>query len=138
EFFDRKVNVVLTPKKRCFSEYSTIAVAMKVQQAGFESWKLHFMELVDEFRRTLDARLILLPPPKDLEARLTALLASIVRTLCFEAKMDTPEWAARRYFLESPWFVSGIEALKASALLESPMAFRTNNIFVQDNFLSRA
>jgi hypothetical protein len=40
--------------------------------------------------------------------------------------------------LSEPWFVSGMENLKASALLESPLPFRRNNVFVLGNFLSRA
>jgi hypothetical protein len=44
----------------------------------------------------------------------------------------------RPLFLPDPWFVAGIENLKASALVESPVQFRRNNIFVLGNFLSRA
>jgi hypothetical protein len=40
--------------------------------------------------------------------------------------------------LDSPWFVAGIENLKASALVESPVRFRKRNIFVLANFLERA
>jgi hypothetical protein len=36
------------------------------------------------------------------------------------------------------WFVSETNSLKASALLESPLAFRASNIFVHANFLVRA
>ena len=37
-----------------------------------------------------------------------------------------------------PWFVSGMENLKAIALAESPLRFRIRKIFVLSNFLSRA
>lgn len=40
--------------------------------------------------------------------------------------------------LPEPWFVAGVENLKATALVESPLPFRRNNIFVLGNFLSRA
>jgi hypothetical protein len=36
-----------------------------------------------------------------------------------------------------PWFVSGMESLKAIALVESPLPFRLRKIFVLENFLSR-
>jgi hypothetical protein len=40
--------------------------------------------------------------------------------------------------LPRPWFVAGVENLKATALVESPLPFRRNNVFVLGNFLSRA
>ncbi|NCO37375.1 MAG: hypothetical protein COZ06_23865 [Armatimonadetes bacterium CG_4_10_14_3_um_filter_66_18] len=40
--------------------------------------------------------------------------------------------------LPEPWFVSGIENLKATALVESPTHFRKRRIFVLGNFLERA
>jgi hypothetical protein len=39
--------------------------------------------------------------------------------------------------LEEPWFVTGIENLKAMAIVESPVFFRRRLIFVLENFLSR-
>lgn len=120
------------------SDFSTVAVSYKVMRDGFESWKIHFMELVDEFRRTLDTGLLVLPPSQVLDPRLSALLASIVLQLCFESHIQAPHWATIRRFLSKPWFVSGSESLKASALMESPLFFRQNNIFVLENFLERA
>lgn len=96
------------------------------------------MNLVDEFRRTLDPRLLLLPPVRDLALELKALLASIVMSLCGEAGMNVPGWARKRHPLPTPWFVAEVESLKAMALVESPLPFRRNNIFVLDNFLQRA
>lgn len=119
------------------SEVSTLAVAYKVSNQGFNSWKVHFMDLVDEFRRTLDPQLLLLAPPKGLDMRLKALLASMVVYLCEEADIDAPSWALKTYFLAEPWFVSETQSLKAMALTESPLAFRRNNIFVLSNFLTR-
>ncbi len=137
DFFRRDVEVLITPPD-IRSEYSTVAVALSVERDGFESWKIHFFNLVDEFRRTLDPRLTLLPPPKSLAPELTSLLAAIVKDLSEEVGMAPPPWALKRRFLPRPWFVSGINSLKASALLESPLHYRANNIFVHSNFLARA
>jgi transcriptional regulator with XRE-family HTH domain len=137
ECFQRDVEVVLSCADM-FSEYSTVALFYNVARDGFDSWKLHLFDLVDEFRRTVDTRLILLPPPAHGDARLVALVASTVRSLCDEFEIDTPMWARKRYFLPVPWFVSGMNSLKASALLESPLPYRANNIFVHENFLERA
>lgn len=137
-FFGFKVQVMIVPEGALQSDCSTVGSSLLTVQDGFNSWKIHFMNLVDEFRRTLDIRLLLLPPPKGLDAKLKALLAAIVLYLAEEASIDAPGWAKKNYFLDKPWFVSGVQSLKASAILESPYMFRNNNIFVQQNFLERA
>ena len=136
EHLEREV-LVLATSVDTNSEMSTMAVSYKVIDQGFETWKIHFMDLVDEFRRNLDPQLLLLAPPRDLDVRLKALLASIVLILCEENSIDAPPWANRIYYLKEPWFVSGMQSLKAMAIVESPLAFRRNNIFVHDNFLAR-
>ena len=133
---DLNLHILACPH-HCESELSTVGVGFQICKDGFSSWKIYFFNFVDEFRRTLDSRLLLLPPPAALELRLQALLASTVRMLCDEAKIDFPSWARKRIFLKEPWFVAQTESLKASALLESPLYFRANNIFVLHNFLQR-
>ena len=134
---DRRIVLLSVPTEECYSDCSTIAVAMKVMRDGESSWKGHFFELVDEFRKALDPRLILLPPPQSLSLQLKGLLASMVLVLSDEAGIEAPEWAKKNLFLERPWFPSEMESLKASAVLESPLFFRKNNIFVQSNFMQR-
>ena len=95
------------------------------------------MDFVDEYRRALDYRLLLLPPVQDLDRRLKALLSGIVFSLCQESGVEPPSWCEKEFFLDEPWFVSGMDSLKALALLESPLAFRQHNIFVLQNFLDR-
>lgn len=119
-------------------ELSTIAVCLSVEQDGFSSWKIHFMNFVDEFRRTLDTRLIVLGPPSKFSKKLTALLASIVLELCAETKIPAPDWARLNHCLPEPWFVAESESLKASAIIESKAYYKKNNIFVLENFLVRA
>jgi transcriptional regulator with XRE-family HTH domain len=135
-YFDGVVEVSLTSKES-FSEYSSIATSMKIERDGFDSWKIHLFDFVDEFRRTLDPRLIILPPQQSLHISLKALLASVVVDLSNEEQMNSPLWALKRYFLKTPWFVSGMNSLKATAIVESPLPYRANNIFVHANFLSR-
>ncbi len=136
--FHYKVVVCVVPFTEVASNYSTVAVSLLVQKDGFESWKIHFFNLVDEFRGQPDIRLIMLPPVASLDERLQAMLASIVQALCLEVGYSIPDWAKREHYLSKPWFVSEMESLKASAIVESPMVFRRNNIFVQQNILSRA
>ena len=136
-FFDCDLHLLATPQQ-VLSQYSTIATSLLVERDGFDSWKIHFFNFVDEFRRTLDVRLIMLPPHSGFDKRLTALLSSIVRDVTQGMVVDTPSWALKRNLLDTPWFVSEMESLKASALLESPIFYRANNIFVHENFLQRA
>ncbi len=105
---------------------------------GFNSWKTHLFDFVDAFRSTRNAELVGEPPITELDGRLRALLASTVEALCAESSRPAPAWCAGVPPLASPWFVSGIENLKASALAESPAWFRSRDIFVLGNFLSRA
>ena len=134
---ERRVLALVVPETKCSTEFSTIAIALAVEGDGFDSWKIHFMNLVDEFRKTLDPRLILLSPHKSFDRKLYALMASIVSELCKEVQIDCPDWANKIYFLDQPWFISGMQALKAMCLVESPLNFRKNNIFVLKNFLNR-
>jgi AcrR family transcriptional regulator len=138
ERLERQVLLMITPDRPAASEWSTVSVSMMIVRDGFESWKIHLMDWVDEFRRDWDARLVLLPPVSALDERLIALMASICSVLAAEAGIDTPDWAQHSYFLPKPWFVSNRESLKAMAIVESPPEFRRNNIFVHDNFLRRA
>lgn len=133
--FDCNVNIFVSPKSN--SEFSTIAISAYVIRDGFASWKIHFMNLVDEFRRVCDPRLLMFEPLPELDHKLKALLASICRLLSEEIEIPAPDWAKKSYFLKEPWFLSEAESLKAFSILESPLAFRSNNIFVLNNFLDR-
>ncbi len=119
------------------SEHSVAGTGVNIKRDGFSSWKVHLMNMVDEFRRHRNPLLLVLPPPLGLDKKMEALLASTVCHLCDESKMRAPKWAGESYFLPRPWFVSGMESLKAMSLLESPLHFRKNNIFVLGNFLDR-
>lgn len=118
--------------------HSTVSTAYLIQKDGFDSWKIHLMNMVDEFRSSLDMRILLLPPPQEIDVRLKSLIASVASYLCEEAMVAPPTWTQKSYYLSEPWFISEIEGLKAFALLESPLQFRKNNIFVLNNFLQRA
>ena len=113
-------------------------VSLRIQQDGFESWKTHLFDFVDRFRRERHTCLVAGPPITDLDERLRALLASTVESLCDELALRPPAWCRGIPPLRYPWFVSGIENLKALALVEAPARFRARNIFVLGNFLSRA
>ena len=117
---------------------SAFSASMRMVFDGFDSWKIHLFDLVDRFRADPTPSRAATPPCAELEPRLAALLASTVDTLCAEQAWSPPDWSAGVGPLARPWFVSGVENLKASALVESPARFRRRNVFVLANFLARA
>jgi len=117
---------------------SAFCASVRILEDGFDSWKIHLFDFVDRFRSGPALALVRTPPAAELDPSLVALLASIVDALCAEQGWDVPDWSAAVGPLPRPWFVSGIENLKASALQESPVRFRRRNLFVLSNFLSRA
>lgn len=133
-----KLSLCFHPVEDCRPEDSVLALSYDLERDGESSWKIHIFNFVDSFRRVPDSRMLILPPKGSLEIRLQALIRSVVLQLCEEVELDPPEWARVPCFLPRPWFVSEIESLKASAILESGIHFRRNNIFVLNNFLKRA
>lgn len=113
-------------------------ISLRIHHDGFNSWKIHLFNFVDRFRHSQDMNLITRPPISELDIQLQALLASTVETLCHERLCRTQTWCRAIPPLDKPWFVSGMENLKAMALIESPTFYRVRNIFVLNNFLSRA
>jgi hypothetical protein len=126
------------PTQEVRSEFSIAVTSWHIVQDGFDSWKIHLMNFVDEFRRTRDMRLLILPPIQSLDERLLALLASVCCELCGEIDAVAPSWARAEYFLPQPWFIHEMESLKAMSIQSTPIYFKRNNIYVLDNFLQRA
>lgn len=113
-------------------------VELIARDAEESSWKLRLFDFVDAFRRSPSAAAVARAPGPGGAPRVLALTAAVVEMLCVEKKITIPWWCAAAPSLEKPWFVAGVESLKAAALVESPAAFRSRNVFVLANFLSRA
>jgi len=101
-----------------------------------KNWSIFLMDFVDDFRYYKNPAAIA-EPIQLTEQPLDALLASTAECLCDELGLDAPAWLATVPACKTPWFVSGMENLKAIALAESPLRFRIRKIFVLENFLSR-
>lgn len=88
----------------------------------------------------------LAPEPERLDPRVPQLgavedayLAATAEWLAWKYDLQPPRWAfdeARS--LRRPWFASQLSTLRALLLIESPAPFRSRNLFVSENALSRA
>lgn len=92
-------------------------------------------EFLDEFycAPTREARAAMLSqePPLCGNERTDAYLAAVAEHLALRNRLPVPEWAGKpARFLRRPFFPSGLESLKATMLVESPVAFRRRLIFV--------
>ena len=68
-----------------------------------------------------------------------AYLAATAEELARAHDLAAPVWTAdEARKLHRPWFASPLAALRAVLLLESPVGFRSRNLFVSENALSRA
>jgi hypothetical protein len=101
------------------------------------NWIIHLMDFVDDFRYYKDPEAVREPFALS-DERWDALLASTASQLCAELGIEIPDWLWEVPACRDPWFVSGMESLRAIALVESPLYFRLRKIFVLENFLSRA
>lgn len=109
----------------------------KPPRMGVTDWR-EFFDAVDDVRRTRSFAPLKRLFSRSRRTREKALLNSTACALAAELGEQPPWWAVHALVLDEPWFVSGVENLKASALVESPIHFRRNNVFVLGNFLSRA
>lgn len=113
---------------------------LKATRAKIEAepkhWRVWLMDFVDDFRYYRNAEMIAESFELN-DDKIDALLASTVEYLCDELNIELPEWLNEIPSCDEPFFVSGIENLKATAIVESPLRFRIRKIFVLENFLSR-
>lgn len=99
-------------------------------------WKIHFYDFVDDFRFHKNLQAVSESFVYDND-KFDALLASTVESLCQEMDLQTPDWTKDVPACDEPFFVSGFENLKATAIVESPLNFRIRKIFVTSSFLQR-
>jgi len=68
-----------------------------------------------------------------------AYLAATAEWLAWKFNLPPPRWAFdQTRSLRRPWFASSLASLRGLLLLESPAPFRSRNLFVSENALSRA
>jgi hypothetical protein len=110
-----------------------------------ESFDLSLREFLDDFYHKPSNEALFTEPKLLSDALPTkghiydAYLAATAETLASRYGFETPNWSygpARK--LRHPWFALTLASMRAVLLLESPAAFRSRNLFVSENALSRA
>ena len=124
------------------------AQAMKVSLAGpdrdrgeSESIRLAFSFIELYERNWVPERVHLLEdcPETVGDPRFDALLAALAEHLCAEHGSESPAWVGHSSrFLDTWWFVAGMKALEADALVHSPISFARRGVFLVDGALSYA
>lgn len=122
----------------------TLAEVAELAARG-ESFDRCLANFLDEFvaspnaRALADAPPLLAPEFGDNGRVQDAYLAATAEELARTRQFSVPAWVvddSRK--LHRPWFASSLAALRAVLLLESPPAFRSRNLFVSENALTRA
>ena len=112
--------------------------------AGGDSFDLCLANFLDEFYAAPSAAALsptpglLAPNLGELGGVQDAYLAATAEHLACANGFPVPVWTvADERSLHRPWFASPLAALRAVLLLESPAAFRSRNIFISENALTR-
>lgn len=114
----------------------TAAEAKRNIEGDPKWWKIHLLDFVDDFRDHKNAAAIAEPFELN-DERIDAVLASVIETLCDELGMEIPNWLCKIPPCREPYFMSGMENLKAMSLVQTPVRFRLRKIFVLENALHR-
>ena len=90
-------------------------------------------------RALADVPPLLAPRIGELGGVQDAYLAATAEELANAHQFPVPAWTdAEVRKLHRPWFASPLAGLRAVLLLESPPAFRSRNLFISQNALTRA
>ena len=121
----------------------TLAEVARLTVNG-DSFDRCLANFLDEFYATpnakalADAPQLLAPALGELGRVQDAYLAATAEELARAYQFPVPAWTATdARTLHHPWFASPLAALRTILLLESPAAFRSRNLFISQNALTR-
>jgi hypothetical protein len=122
----------------------TLAQVSELAAQG-ESFDLCLKNFLDGFYARPNVEALRPEPPRLIEKKpefgeiKDAYLAATVEWLAWKFDLTPPSWIFdQTRALRRPWFASSLSALRAVLLIESPAPFRSRNLFVGENALTRA
>jgi hypothetical protein len=122
----------------------TLAEVAQLTMNG-DSFDRCLANFLDEFYAAPDAKaladspLLLAPNFGEIGRVQDAYLAATAEEMARANQFVVPTWTATETRkLHRPWFASSLAALRTVLLLESPAAFRSRNLFISQNALTRA
>lgn len=122
----------------------TIREVAALTSRDVEQFELHKGNFLDEFYRSgVEERQAMVAeepePDVRLPARILPFLAGMVEKLCNDHDLECPAWVFDdRYYLGKPDFWMDAQGnLRVVLLVESPVEFKTRNIFTTSNTLTR-
>ena len=121
---------------------TSLARAARHHVADDETMLRLCLQFIDDFREAdtvSQASVMEDAPPSTGDARWDAFLAALAEHLAYHGDLPIPRWVGRKgRFLKRWWFLSDLPSVMASALAESPAAFRSRGIFVTEDLFARA
>ena len=118
----------------------TAAECLHAVKAAGQDFQCPINVFVDEFRRApTRQKTLLIAAPIESSGPFEGLISAVVSALCREVDLAVPDWVAETGSPE-PFFPFPAKSyeMRVRLLFESPPAFRVRNVFVPENYLSRA
>ena len=103
----------------------------------YQKFWFDIIRIVDTYRGNTNLSLI----ERNFDSPIAnAFYAGTVEFLKNESNQKPPKWVfKKKYYLKTPWFANNFKSLKLKILImiETPVEYKTRNIFLSENTFSR-
>lgn len=118
----------------------TALQTLHAAKAAGDAWQRPINAFIDDFRRASDdGRRAMMADAVTEQGQLEGLVAGVVSALAREVGMPVAPWVGE-IGSPTPFFALPARSfeMRLRLMIESPPAFRVRNVFVPENYLSRA